>query len=304
MTDMLDLTESENVKALLNDANGRLRGIFVHRTPPESYTPTTTGGLDADVFTALSNATLVSNYCANTLKAPVFVVVSGLYYTGTDLTDLTERTDNTAAVLVGDTISGDGCAIGLLAGRLAAMPVQRNVGRVKDGSIYSAGYAYIGDKKVENTDVESIHDKGYITLRQHVGRAGYFFTDDPLATLPTDDYNGIAVRRVIDKAYRLAYNAMSEELLNEVSVNDQGQVSVSYAKSIENMIENAIINSMTVNGELVNDPADQNDTGVECLVDPTLNVLATGKIVVSLRIKLFGYAKFIEVNLGFKIITQ
>jgi len=79
---------------------------------------------------------------------------------------------------------------------------------------------------------------------------------------------------------------------------------VSYAKSIENMIENAIINSMTVNGELGNDPADQNDTGVECLVDPTLNVLATGKIVVSLRIKPFGYAKFIEVNLGFKIITQ
>jgi hypothetical protein len=149
-----------------------------------------------------------------------------------------------------------------------------------------------------------LHDKGYITLRQHVGRAGYFITDDPLATLPTDDYNGIAVRRVIDKAYRLAYETMTTELLDEVSVNDQGQVSVSYAKSIENKVENAIINAMTVNGELGNDPADQNDTGVVCLVDPTLNVLATGKIVVSLRVKPFGYAKYIEVNLGFKIITQ
>ncbi len=304
MTDMLDLDVDENVKTLLNDANGRLRGIFVHRTPPGSYSETTTGGLDADVFTAISNATLVSNYCAETMKAPVFVIVSGLYYTGTALTDLTIRTDNTVAVMVGDTVSGDGCAIGLLAGRLAAMPVQRNAGRVKDGAIHSAGYAFIGSTKVENADVESIHDKGYITLRQHVGRTGYFFTDDPLATLPTDDYNGIAVRRVIDKAYRLAYETMTAELLDEVSVNDQGQVSVSYAKSIENKVENAIINSMTVNGELGNDPADQNDTGVECLVDPTLNVLATGKIVVSLRIKPFGYAKYIEVNLGFKIITQ
>lgn len=304
MTQMLDLEVAANVKALLNDANGRLRGIFVHRTPASGYTPVTTNGLDGDVFTALSKATLVSAYCADTLKAPLFVVVSGLYYVGTGLSDLTERTDNTVAVMIGDTAPGDGCVIGLLAGRLAKSPVQRNVGRVKDGAIHSAGYAYIGSAKVESSDVESLHNKGYITLRQHAGRAGYFFTDDPLATLPTDDYNGIAVRRVIDKAFRLAYGAMAEELLDEVSVNDQGQVSVSYAKSIENKIENAIINSMTINGELGNDPADQNDTGVECVVDPTINVISTGKIVVNLRIKPFGYAKYIEVNLGFKIITQ
>lgn len=304
MEDMLDLTEVNNVKKLLEDSNGRLRGIFVHRTPGGSYTPTTTSGIDSDVFAAISKATLVSTYAAETMKAPLFVAISGLYYTGNSLTDLTERTDNTVAVMIGDTVAGDGCAIGLLAGRLAKSPVQRNAGRVKDGAIYSAGFAYIGDTKVDNTDVESIHDKGYITLRQHAGRAGYFFTDDPLATLPTDDYNGIAVRRVIDKAYRLAYAAMADELLNEVSVNDQGQVSVSYAKSIENKVENAIINSMTVNSELGNDPADANDTGVECVVDPTLNVLATGKIVVNLRVKPYGYAKYIEVNLGFKIVTQ
>jgi len=304
MTDMLDLTEVNNVKKLLEDSNGRLRGIFVHRTPDGSYTPVTTNGIDGDVFAAISNATLVSTYAADTMKAPLFVVIAGLHYTGTSLTDLTERTDNTVAVMIGDTVAGNGCAIGLLAGRLAKSPVQRNAGRVKDGAIYSAGYAYIGSDKVENADVESLHNKGYITLRQHAGRAGYFFTDDPLATATTDDYNGIAVRRVIDKAYRLAYGAMAEELLDEVSVNDQGQVSVSYAKYIENKVENAIINSMTVNGELGNDPADANDTGVECLVDPTLNVLSTGKIVVNLRIKPFGYAKYIEVNLGFKIVTQ
>lgn len=304
MTDMLDLTEANYVKALLNDSNGRLRGIFVHRTPDGTYNPTVTAGLDPDVFAAISAATLVSTYCADTLKSPVFVAVAGLYYDGAGLADLTSRTDNTVAVMIGDTVSGDGCAVGMLAGRLAGVPVQRNIGRVKDGAIYTAGYAYIGSSKVENTDVESMHDKGYITLRQHVGRAGYFFTDDPLATLPTDDYNGIAVRRVIDKAYRLAYAAMADELLNEVSVNDQGQVSVSYAKSIENKVENAIINSMTVNGELGNDPADQNDTAVECVVDPTLNVLSTGKIVVNLRVKPYGYAKYIEVNLGFKIVTQ
>lgn len=303
MTEMLDLTETDNAKALIDEANGRLRGLFVHKVVDDDAV--TTAGLDADVFTAIAKATLLTGYAAETLKAPLFVAIAGMSYdaTGT-LTDLSTRTDNTVAVMIGDTASGDGCAIGLLAGRLAKSPVQRNAGRVKDGAVYSAGYAYIGSTKVENTDVESIHNKGYITLRQHAGRAGYFFTDDPLATATTDDYNGIAVRRVIDKAYRLAYAAMAEELLDEVSVNDQGQVSVSYAKYIENKVENAIINSMTVNGELGNDPADQNDTGVECVVDPTLNVLSTGKIVVNLRVKPYGYAKYIEVNLGFKIVTQ
>lgn len=134
--------------------------------------------------------------------------------------------------------------------------------------------------------------------------AGYFFTDDPLATLPTDDYNGIAARRVIDKAYRIAYNTLIDELLNEITVNSSGQVSVSYAKSLESKVENAVVGSMTSNGELGNDPGDQNDTGVQCIVDPEQNVVTTGKLIIGLRVKPHGYAKYIEVNLGFETITQ
>jgi len=306
MTNMLDLTIADNAKALLLGANGRLKGLFVHRTPATGYTPVTTSGIDDDVITAIAKAQLLAEYATDTLKAPIFVAIAGLYYqdNAATLPDLAEGTDNRVAVMIGDSVTGIGCAIGLLAGRLAGVPVQRNIGRVKDGAVISESFAWVGTKKVEDANIESLHDKGYITFCQHVGRAGYFFTDDPLATLQTDDYNGIAVRRVIDKAYRLAYSAMTDELLNEVSVNDAGQVSIAYAKSIENKIENAIINSMTVNGELGNDPQDQNDTGVECLVDPTRNILVDNKIIVGLRVKPYGYAKYIEVNLGFKIITQ
>jgi hypothetical protein len=212
-------------------------------------------------------------------------------------------TNNRVAVMIGDTVPGDGCAIGVLAGRLAKDPVHRNCGRVRSGALKPT-VAYVGSTKVDTADITSLHDKGYITFRKHVGRAGYFFTDDPLATLPTDDYNGIAVRRVIDKAYRLAYGVMLDETLEEITVNDAGQVSISYAKSVENRVENAIVNSMTANGELGNDPDDQNDTAVECLVDTDQNVVSTGKLVVGLRIKPVGYAKYIEVELGFKTITQ
>ncbi len=292
-------------KLLLNTANGRIRTLIIHRTPAGGYSATVTNGIDADCESAIGKAQELGNWATNTLKTPILTLIPALYYSSTAsaLSAMNERTDNRVAIMLGDTASGNGCAIGLLGGRIAKSPVQRNVGRVRDGAIVS-NQAYIGADKVENASVATIHNRGFVTLRNHAGRAGYYFTDDPLCNISTDDYNGVAVRRVIDKAYRVAYVAIADELLNEVTVNDQGQVSVSYAKSIENKIENAIINSMTTNGELGNDPADQNDTGVECFVDPTVNVVSTGKIVVELRVKPHGYAKMIEVNLGFKILTQ
>src|SRR5574343_153316 len=304
MTEMLDSTSATAVKALINAANGKLRGIFVHKyysgDPPQK-----TGGLDSDVATARTAAQTIGTWAATTLKAPLFVAISGMSYSGTpgDLTDLTLETNNRVAVMIGDTLSGTGCAIGVLAGRLAKVPVQRNIGRVKDGAAVTSA-AYLATTKVENADPALLHDKGSITFSQIIGRAGYFFTDDPLATLPTDDYNGIAVRRVIDKAYRIAYNTLIDELLDEITVNASGQVSVSYAKGIESKVENAIIGAMAANGELGNDPANQNDTGVQCLIDPAQNIVSTGKLIVGLRVKPHGYAKYIEVELGFETITQ
>ena len=291
MTDMLDNASATAVKALVNAANGKLRGIFVHKyysgEPPQKA-----AGLDPDVATARVAAQTIGTWAANTLKAPLFIAISGMLYSGTpgDLTDLTTESNNRVAVMIGDTVSGSGCAIGVLAGRLAKVPVQRNIGRVKDGAAVTSS-AYLFTTKVENADPALLHDKGYITFRQHIGRAGYFFTDDPLATLPTDDYNGIAVRRVIDKAYRIAYNTLIDELLDEITVNASGQVSVSYAKGIESKVENAIIGAMASNGELGNDPANQNDTGVQCLIDPAQNVVSTGKLIVGLRVTHHGYAK-------------
>lgn len=306
LTEMATLATANGIRSLLADANGRLRGIFIHRTPATGYTPTVTGGLDGDVATAIAAAQLAAEWATETLKAPIFIMVAGLYYSGNpvELTDLTLGNLNRVGIMIGDTVAGNGCAIGLLAGRLAKIPVQRNIGRVKDGPVITLTNAYLKDTKVEVADTGSVHDKGYITLRAHTGRSGYFFTDDPLATLPTDDYNHVTARRTVDKAYRLAYDALLGELLEEIPVSDEGQVSVSFAKSLETKVENAVINSMTANGELGNDPNNQNDTGVECLIDTTQNIVATGFLKVGLRVKPYGYARYINVELGFKTISQ
>lgn len=306
MTQMVSLAAENGIQSFINAAKGRLRGIFVHQSTSLGHSTDHDNGLSTDVGTALPQAQLTALWATTTLKAPVFIVVSGLGYTGnpTELSDLTQGSLNRVAVVIGDTKEGEGCAIGLLAGRLAKIPVQRNIGRVKDGPLAINGSAYLKATKVEMADSASVHDKGYITLRVHTGRAGYYFSDDPLATLPGDDYNHLTARRTIDKAYRLAYSTLLDELLEEIPVSDEGQVSVSFAKSVETKVENAVVNAMTSFGELGNDPSNQNDTGVECLIDTTQNIVATGFLKVGLRVKPYGYARYINVELGFKTISQ
>jgi len=306
MTQMVTLATANAAKDLLLEAGGEIRALFIHRTPAESYAPVIAGGLDGDVATARAAAQLLGEWSMDTFKAPIFIVISGLFYSGSpaDLTNLTTEENDRVAIFIGDTVSGDGCAIGLIAGRLARIPVQRNIGRVKDSAIITISPAFAGDVSIETADPESIHDKGYITLRSHVGLAGYYFTDDVLAIAQTDDYSHITHRRTIDKAVRIANTIMLQELLEEIPVNGQGQVSVTYAKSLETLIENAIINNMTANAELGNDPSDQNDTGVECYVDITQNIVSTGRLNVKLRVKPYGYARYIDVELGFKKINS
>lgn len=303
MTQMINPATAQGVQDLLTLAKGRIRAIFVHRTPAAGYTPTVTTGLDGDVTTAIAQAQTTALYAVDTLKAPVFIIIAGLYYSGVvaDLATINTGTNNRVGVMIGDSVSGNGCAIGLLAGRLARIPVQRNVGRVKDGAILSLVAAYLKTTQVELADPGSIHDKGYITLRTHVGRSGYFFTDDPLAAVVTDDYHKITARRTVDKGYRIAYDTLVNELLDEVPVTDAGYVSAAYAKGIESKVENAIINSM--DGELGRDPDNAKDNGVSCYINPKQNIVSTGLLLVAIKLKPFGYTNYINVQLGFKTLS-
>jgi len=188
-------------------------------------------------------------------------------------------------------VTGKGSALGLAIGRLAAVPVQRNLGRVKNGAL-AISTAFIGTAELSTVEgtIGAIHDKGFITLRRYVGKAGYYWTDDPTATAATDDYNSVARGRVIDKAISIAYATFVEEVLDEVQIDSAGKIETSRAKYYQTIIETAINTAMTAEGEI---------SSVDALVDPAQNVLSTGQICVELRIVPVGYAKTILVKLGF-----
>lgn len=300
---MVDKTEVNGALKLLRAANGDIRVLIVKVTDASGYSATVTHAIDAKVETAITKAQQLGEEITAANYAPIFTILEGRHYSGvpTNLPALNEGDDNRVAVLIGDTVTNsDGAAVGLLAGRIAAIPVQRSIGRVRSGSI-GATKMYIGSATAENGDPATINDKGFICPRTFVGKSGYYWNDDKLATSPTDDYALIPRRRTIDKAYRIAYQTLVNEINNEVPVTDDGKIAPPYVKSVQTAVESAIINLMTSEGNLGVDPSDPKDMGVQCYINPDQNIVATSKLKAQLRVKPYGYSKYIEVDLGFKV---
>ena len=286
------------IKALIMAENGALRGIFLAGDGREATV--TTNGLDNDLFTALPKAQQLAEWATVSLYAPLFIILEGRGYKGGVVKDLHKEAYNRVGVLIGDTVkASEGAAVGLMAGRLATLPVQRNIARVKNGALKPIAM-FLGEKPVEEnaSAVSDLYDASYITPRKYVGKAGYFFTDDRLACEQTDDYAHITARRTIDKAYRIAYTALLDLMMDELAVNDDGTLRHGIIMAWQQMMENAVNRAMTAAGEL---SADENGAGCKAYIDPKQNVLSTSKIELVLKVRPFGYARYVDVKLGFQV---
>lgn len=304
LADIVDKTK-DNAKKLLIAANGTIRTLAVKIKDKSAYTPIVTTGIDGTVRTAITNAQALAEWATETLFAPVMVLLEGRHYTGNAETlvsnPVNTGNNNRVGVVIGDTVADSkGAAVGLLAGRIASIPVQRSVARVRTGSIV-ATTMYIGGVAAELGNPETINDCGFICPRTFVGKGGYFWSDDKLAAEASDDYSLIPRRRVADKAYRITYSTLINEVAEEISVTDEGKISAPVVKAIQTAVESAIVNNMTSRGNLGNDPSDPNDMGVECYINPDQNIVATSRLDVQVRIKPHGYSKYINVSLGFKV---
>lgn len=282
--------------AILKGLHGVIRGLIV--AEQSSATPTVTEGLDPDVFTALPKAQDLADYAASNFYSPLFVILEGRAYAGaSSLKDLSNEAYNRAGIFIGDTvISSKNAAVGVLAGRIASVPVQRNIGRVASGPLAPESF-YLGAALVDDVmaDVETIYGKGYITPRIFFGVDGYFFTDDRMACKADDDYAHLTARRTVDKAARIAYLTLLQYLLDEIQVNTDGTMQAPVLKSWQASVENAIDLQMTAEGEL----SVVDGSGCKCFIDPSQNVLSTSKVEATLRVRPFGYARDIICNLGF-----
>nr|MBQ1578440.1 DUF2586 family protein [Oscillospiraceae bacterium] len=295
MTSVLDV-DNGPMKGVLQALRGALRGLIV--ASASTATVTVEDGLDPDVLTAMPKAQALADWAADNIYAPVFVILEGRHFTSAaDAPDLTALTYNRVGVFIGDTVkSSINACVGTLAGRIAASPVQRNIGRVASGALAPVEM-FIGDAPVDQamSVVDALYAKGYICPRIYVGLSGFYFVDDSLATAKTDDYAHLTARRTIDKSARIAYLTMLQFMLDDIELNTDGTMQQPVLKDWQAQVERAINTQMSAAGEL----SVVDGSGCKFWINPKQNVLTTSKVEGTLKVRPFGYSREIIVNIGF-----
>lgn len=188
----------------------------------------------------------------------------------------------------------DMAAIGFMLGKIAKIPVQRSIARVKDGDLGWVSASFSGGNLVStytDGELDAINDKGYIFACKIVGKNGFFFNDEPTCTAATDDYAFISHNRTIDKVVRIVNQVFTEELSDEIDIDaTTGKMPVTVAKDLQNKCENAINIQMTNLGEI---------SAIDCVIDPNQNVLQTDEINVEVNVVKKGIKKVFKVKVGF-----
>ena len=149
-------------------AQGEIRVIGCSWKPASGYTATALDGLDSLVVEAIGNAdSLASDLVANITPA-VFLLGATQTLTVASLKNLTTMTNPRVGVVISATEGTYHASVGLALGRLAAIPVQRKISRVKNGALnVLKGWLTNGETVEANESaLNGIHDKGYIFFRK------------------------------------------------------------------------------------------------------------------------------------------
>ena len=281
--------------ALKNEAGAiRLLGVALNPAAAEVAGP---AGITADLAAGIPLAQAFANAEFAAFR-PLDIVLEGRLFSGTATAALDLRTLNAknvavaigrdqlrsaALVAAGIAVASKYAQVGKLLGRLAAVPVQRSIGRVKDGArpglvqASLSGGTLVSDlSDGPGGDLNLLGGKGYIFPLMHAGKDGYFYNDDPTCTASTDDYAYIKDSRVINKACRVARATYLEELLDDVQIDPRtGFLPAIEVARFQNVLKNAVEGQLQAAGNIV---------ACDVYVNPRQNVTATAKITALLTI--------------------
>ncbi len=287
---MADANESYAAQ-LISDASGNIRVLGLAKKSPDNEP--VENAISTDAAKAVDKAEQLAE-CYEDKYMPLRVVVAGNSFSGvvSELADYQESSYPHVAMLLSNNDGSKSADIGLAMGRLSAVPSQRSIARVKDGPVESFSAYFTNGEKVEKyIDAwDSIHDKGYIFLRNYVGRSGFYFSDDNTLVSQNNDFSSLGRGLVMDEAMLITYDTLLQELNDEIPMTESGQIHPAIIKNWQTNVEAQLQGLMVVKGKL---------SSAACFIDDNQNVLANDKILVKLKLQPVGYAKTIEVEIGF-----
>lgn len=305
MTKMCD-KDNTHVASLLKDAKGDIRQWGVVLNPLTTYTATKTGGLDSDVALAVAKAQLLAN-SEFALKRPSQAVIEGRDFNGTAASAADLRGLNSPDVHVtilqdkdiaeGHAIHNAHAAVGTTLGAISYASVHENIGwpqkfNLSDtltGAFVNPSFSSKKDVSDYEADFDTLTTKGYMFGATYSGKAGVYFYDMPTCTVITSDYAWGNDRRVINKAVRLAYDALFPRQNSPLFLDaTTGQMDMSTAKSFEADAEQGM-DEMLQKGEI---------SGADAFVDQTQDVRTEGKVFTKVAVVNIATGRTLEVEIG------
>jgi hypothetical protein len=285
MAQMLDITNLNYAYKLINFADGEISKLAVFRKPASGYNAGTEF-VDTDVPAAVTAAkTFVQGF--NLRNFYFRVLIEGRIASAGSPTiyEPNEAANGFAGVVLGGTKNNGTASVGMALGRSMAYACHIKLGKVANGAL-SATEIYIGTTALKSvTNLDALHGKGYISFVTYPNKAGFYFGIDNMAS--TDDYRILVNGAVVDATAKVALAVYIEELESEVDTNPNGTIQELDALDLEARIVQQV--QVTL-GERI--------SGIEALVDRTVNIINTSKADVKLRVRPKGYLTFIDVDLG------
>jgi hypothetical protein len=308
-----------HLKQVLVDGGGRIRKAGVVRNPATGYTPTLSGGLDADVIAAIPKAQeLADDEFAN--DRPVNnIVIEGREFNGTvgAATDLRaivggpyrdvtvciaqdgQRADDDALFAK---MAAVGTCLGLATNKLPsasfARPISSNnltsvtAGRFLDARLSSGALL----SSLTQGDQNALHNKGYVFARQFNGYDGVYFNQSSNCVPVTDDYNSSELRDVMNYAVRLVRPVLIPYINSTLPVKAGGRIDDGAAKGIEADVRSvltAMSNEVSSISTVIVDPA------LDDLGQPYPSFLSDGVLRLVIGLVPKGKAEQILVSIGY-----
>ncbi len=285
MTKALTATEANSVAKLLLETEGEVNLIAIARNPESGYSAGS-GFLDKDVETAVTaSKALAENYQSQ--NKPFRVLIEGRVAneSASNTYSPSEAGNGYACVVLGGTSADGSAAVSIALARAVKYPAHIKIGNGQNGPL-SALQIYIGTKPMEErSDLETLHEDGFIVFMHRTGSAGYYFGVDNMCE--SGDYRILVHGRVIDKAQRIAAKAYLPFVENDMRMESDGSINASDAIYLGSILETAIRAEMS---EQISD--------VKVTVPVKQDVINTSNVNIQISVLPLGYSSYLTINLG------
>lgn len=319
LEEMCDKDET-HLKQLLVDGAGRIRKAGVVLNPEAGYTPTLSGGLDADVVNAIPKAQELADEEFAADRPLNNIVIEGREFNGsvgsaTDLRALAGGPYRDVSVCIGqdaDKADDDalfaktacvgtylGVATNKLPSQSFARPISSNNLTDTANSRFLSAQLSSGAllSSLSLGEQNALHNFGYVFTRSFNGYDGVYFNQSSNCVPVTDDYNSSELRDVMNYAVRIVRPVLIPYINSTLPVESgTGRIDKGAAKGIEADVRSvltAMANEVSSISTVVIDPA------LDDLGAPYPSFLSDGILRVVIGLVPKGKAEQILVSIGY-----